>query len=261
MMIRRLTPFALLVTLSVTAHGQARGDFHWAQALPAGNEVSIHNVNGDIKVVPSASGKVEVVGIKRGDGRDADRLKVNVEPTSHGVVVCVMYDDGGSTCDDNGSHSRRNNDWNHASINLEVAVPTNLTVSASSVSGDVSVTGAHGDVSANSVSGDIRLDGLQASSVTAHSVSGDVNVHIDQLAGSGDLSFNTVSGDVTLGLPRQFDADVSMSTVSGGMDSDFPITLGGNRVSRRRIEARIGNGGRRLELNTVSGDVKLRMNK
>jgi hypothetical protein len=257
-MIRRLTPFALLVTFSMTAHGQARGDFHWQQALPAGNEVEIHNVNGDIKVVPSASGKVEVVGIKRGD---ADRLKVNVEPTSHGVVVCVMYDDGGSTCDDQGSHSHRNNDWNHASINLEVAVPTNLTVSASSVSGDVSVTGAHGDVSANSVSGDIRLDHLLATSVTAHSVSGDVHVNIDQLAGSGDLSFHTVSGDVTLDLPRQFDADVSMSTVSGGMDSDFPITLGGSRMSRRRIEARIGNGGRRLELNTVSGDVKLRMNK
>ena len=219
-------------------------------------------MNGDIKVVPSTSGKVEVVGIKRGTAATSTVSRSNVEQTSRGVVVCVLYDDAGSTCDDRSARTRAaTTNWNDASINLEVAVPTNLTVSASSVSGDVSVTGAQGDVSANSVSGDIQLDASSATSVTAHSVSGDVNVRIDQLTGRGDLSFHTVSGDVTLELPRQFDADVSMSTVSGGMDSDFPITLGNSRMSRRSIEARIGNGGRRLELTTVSGDVKLRMNK
>jgi len=32
-------------------------------------------------------------------------------------------------------------------------------------------------------------------------------------------------------------------------------------VNRRNIEARIGSGGRRLDLTTVSGDVKLRANR
>jgi hypothetical protein len=39
------------------------------------------------------------------------------------------------------------------------------------------------------------------------------------------------------------------------------MTLGNGRVNRRNIEARIGAGGRRLDLNTVSGDVKLRANR
>jgi DUF4097 and DUF4098 domain-containing protein YvlB len=116
-------------------------------------------------------------------------------------------------------------------------------------------------VSANSVSGDIVLNHLRARSVTAHTVSGDVEVMVDEFTGSGDLSFHTVSGDVTLELPRQFDADVSMTTVSGAMDSDYPITLGNGRTSRRSINARIGNGGRRLELKTVSGDVKLKIKR
>ncbi|HTE45361.1 MAG TPA: hypothetical protein VK636_08980, partial [Gemmatimonadaceae bacterium] len=64
----------------------------------------------------------------------------------------------------------------------------------------------------------------------------------------------------TLELPRQFDADVSMTTVSGSMDSDYPLTINGNqRMSRRNMDARIGAGGRRLDLATVSGDVKIRM--
>ena len=261
-MIRRFIPFVLVATIASQARAQARADFRWENALAAGNEVSIRNVNGDIKVVPSTSGKVQVVGIKRGSGPDLDRLRANVEQTSRGVVICVLYDDAASSCDDRGHHSdRRNHQWNDASMNLEVAVPTNLTVSARSISGDVSVAGTHGDVIANSVSGDIQLDRLEATSVSARSVSGNIDVRVDQLIGPGHLSFHTVSGNVTLALPKQLDADVSMATVSGGMNSDYPITIGNRRMSPRRIDARIGNGGRRLELDTVSGDVALRMNK
>jgi len=66
-----------------------------------------------------------------------------------------------------------------------------------------------------------------------------------------------VSGDVTVMLPKGLNADISMHTTSGALDSDFPMTLNG-RMGRGRIEARIGQGGRDLEVRTVSGDVRLR---
>jgi DUF4097 and DUF4098 domain-containing protein YvlB len=135
----------------------------------------------------------------------------------------------------------------------------NLQVAASSVSGDVSVTGAQGDVRANTVSGDVRLDKLHASSIKANTVSGDLEVRIDEFTGRGDLSFNTVSGDLTLMVPRNFDADLSMSSVSGDVNSDFALTVGsGNRMRRGAVEARIGNGGRRLDVHSVSGSLRLR---
>ncbi|HEY4216426.1 MAG TPA: DUF4097 family beta strand repeat-containing protein [Gemmatimonadaceae bacterium] len=260
-MTRRLIPlaFAALVApmLAMPAAAQTNADFRWSKALPAGNEVEIHNISGDIRVVPSKTGKVEIVGIRRGRG-DVDLLKADVEENSHGIVVCVLYDDPNGSCDDN--HSSRHNDrnWNDARMDFEVSVPTNLRVSAGSVSGDVSITGAEGDVTATSVSGDVKMLDLRANSVTAHSVSGDVDVRVNQLTGRGDLEFHSVSGDVTLELPTQLDADLSMSTVSGDLNSDFPITLSNGRMNRRRIEARIGKGGRRLELQTVSGDVRIK---
>jgi hypothetical protein len=264
-MIRRLAPVALLAALAVPAFAQNRGDFRWEKALPAGNQVSVNNINGDITVVPSTSGKVEVVGIKRGDSQYFDRLRADVQQTSRGVVICVLDTDADSYCDENGMHSNSRNrsnrgdrDWNNVSMSLEIAVPTNLMVSASSVSGDVSITGATGDVRANSVSGDIKLDRLRASSVSANTVSGDVEVSVQEFTGRGDLVFNSVSGDVTLDLPRQLDADLTMTTVSGEINSDFALTLGNGRMNRRAVEARIGAGGRRLNLTTVSGDVKLR---
>jgi DUF4097 and DUF4098 domain-containing protein YvlB len=265
-MIRRLVPVALIAALAAPTLAQTRADFHWEKALAAGNEVSIHNINGDITVIPSTTGKVEVVGIKRGSG-DLERIRADVQQTSHGVVICVLDTAADSYCDERGMHSnsRNNNrgdhDWNNVSMNLEVAVPTNLQVSANSVSGDVSITGATGDVRANSVSGDLKLDRLRASSVVANTVSGDVEVSIQEFTGRGDLVFHTVSGDVTLDLPRQLDVDLSMTTVSGGINSDYALTLGNGRMNRRNIEARIGAGGRRLDLSTVSGDVKLRANR
>lgn len=268
-MIRRFSAtVALLATLSVPAAAQNTADFNWSKAIAAGGQVAIHNINGNIKVVPSTSGKVEVLGFKRGSGRALDNMKVDVVESSRGINVCVIRTDLDSYCDENGMHQNdhrgrwdRDDDWGNGRINLEVAVPNNVTVRPSSVSGDIDVTGAHGDIRASTVSGDVTLDKLVASSVNATSVSGDVSVHVDQLTGNGDFRFQSVSGDVILELPREFGADLSMSTVSGDIDSDFPITLGNGRMSRRSMNARIGAGGRRLDVSTVSGDLKLRMNK
>lgn len=259
-MLRRLLSTALVVAVATPALAQ-RADFSWEKALSAGNDVSIRNINGDIKVKPSTSGKVEVTGFKRGNSRYFDEIKAEARETSNGVVICVLQADDDSHCDDEGRRHWGNHDWHDVRMDLEVAVPTNLRVSASTVSGDLSVEGAHGDVDANTVSGDVRLERLHAASIHANSVSGDIDVGVDELTGRGDLYFHTVSGDVSLAVPRGFDADLSMSTVSGDMDSDFPVTLGNGRMSRRRIEARIGNGGRRLDVATVSGDLKIRMAK
>jgi DUF4097 and DUF4098 domain-containing protein YvlB len=260
-MTQRLLSLGFIACLSLPAAAQNRGDFRWEKALAAGNEVSIHNINGDIKVTPSTNGQVSIVGTKRGSDRYFDRIKAEVQETSHGITVCVVQEDADSYCDDRGVHMHGDHDWNNVRMDLEVSIPANLIVSASSVSGNVDITGANGDVEASSVSGDIRLARLRATSVRAHTVSGDLDVGVDAFTGRGDLSFKSVSGDVTLEVPRGFDADVSMSTVSGDINSDFPMTLGNGRMSHRRIEARIGNGGRRLDVSTVSGSLKLRMAK
>jgi DUF4097 and DUF4098 domain-containing protein YvlB len=264
---RRLISATLVATFAVPAAAFAQQpDFHWDRAVAAGKEVSIYNISGNIKVTASTTGKVEVVGVKHGDSRYFDRIRADVQETSTGVSICVLYDGADSSCDDRGGHNDRRGDrgWRDGydvSMSLEVAVPTTLLVSASNVSGDVMVTGAHGTIDVASVSGDVRLEKLHADGVRANSVSGNVDVQVDEFTGKGDLVFRSVSGDVTLDAPRNFDADISMSTVSGDINSDFPLTLNGGRMRRRNLEARIGNGGRRFDVSTVSGDLRIRAAK
>lgn len=261
-MIKRIVPvlsFTLLCAPLVVQAQDRDGDFHWERRLGSGQRVHARNINGDISVAPSSSGRVEIVGVRRGSGRAASRLTAQVTETPDGVIVCVIRVDSDDECDNNGnrSHSDDDDDWGHASINLQIKLPSSVELDASSVSGNVEIVGAQGDLRAGTVSGDLRLDRVRVSSLEARTVSGSINASVESLDGSGPLSFKTVSGDVSLALPRNLNADLAMSSVSGQLDSDFQLTLGG-RTSRRRIEARIGHGGRELDVTTVSGDVRLR---
>jgi hypothetical protein len=261
----RSVSLALLLGAPLAAQQAAQPDFRWEKALPAGSAVSLHNLNGNVSVAPSTTGKVEVVGVKRGSRRYFDEVTLEVVETSRGIMVCSMFKSADMECDESGYRVRndRRRGWRDrdddfdVSIDIVVKVPKEMVVSANSVSGDVDVTGAEGRVRAGSVSGDVRLARLRATGVRASSVSGDITVSVDALTGDGDLHFSSVSGNVTAELPRTIDADVTMRSVSGSLDSDFPLTLNG-RLNRHSIEARIGKGGRALEVHTVSGDVRLR---
>jgi DUF4097 and DUF4098 domain-containing protein YvlB len=259
----RQAALALLATTTPLLAQQP--DFRWEKALANGSEVSVHNLNGDVSVTTSTTGKVEVTGVKRGNRRYFDEVTIEVIETARGVTICPMFRNADMECDERGFrvHGRRggrDNDWDDVSIDIAVKLPKGMQVRANSVSGNVDVVGAEGDVRAGSVSGDVRMVGLRATSVRASSVSGNVDVRVDALTGQGDLKFSSVSGNVTAELPQNMDADVRMRSVSGSLDSDFALTLNG-RMSRHSLEARIGKGGRELEVTTVSGNVRLRATK
>jgi hypothetical protein len=269
-----MTARTLLLPLLIAAPLAAQqttttSDFRWEKALPAGSNVRLHNISGDITVSPAGGDRVEVVGIKRGASRYHADVTLEVVEVTGGIIVCAMYRDRDMRCDEDGYSSRDrdrdrdrrwgrdDDDYDRASIDIVVKLPRSATVNASSVSGNVTVTGAEGSVRAGSVSGDVRMTGLRAATVRASSVSGDVDVGIVALTGDGELRFTSVSGDVVVELPRALDADVTMRSVSGALDSEYPLTLNG-RVNRSSLDARIGKGGRELRVTTVSGDVTLR---
>lgn len=257
----RAASLGTVLAASAAAQATPQPDFRWEKALAAGSVVRLHNLNGDITVTAGSGDRVEIVGVKRGNRRYFDNVTIEIVEASDGIVACAMFSDLDMECSENGMRSRgrgdRDNDWDDVSIDMQVRLPRGMRVSAGSVSGDVTVTGAEGDVRATSVSGDVEALRLRASSVRATSVSGDVLVSIDALTGDGSLHFTSVSGDVIAELPKNLNADVSMRTVSGSLDTEFPITLNG-RMRRSSLDARIGQGGRELNVTTVSGDVTLR---
>jgi len=128
-----------------------------------------------------------------------------------------------------------------------------------STSGDVDVRGARGDVSARSVSGDVSLDHVDGQDVRAETVSGDVGF-AGPIHDGGRYGFHSHSGDLTVRPEGDFNAQVSVSTFSGDMESDWPMTINpnGGMVHPREWEFTIGSGSAKLTLESFSGTIYLR---
>jgi hypothetical protein len=128
----------------------------------------------------------------------------------------------------------------------------------SSVSGDIEARDVSGDVRSTTVSGEITLRDLRSRSVSAKSTSGSLEYAGDFTRG-GRYEFHSHSGDVTLHVPADAGLDVSMSTFSGSIDTDFAVTLGGGERRRagRDMEFALNGGGARVSIETFSGDASL----
>lgn len=232
----------LSLLFAATATAQ---DFQKSYHLGAGGQIQIGNVSGDVVVTGYDGDSVIVKGYK--EGRDSDRLDVEDRSSDSHVDVKVHYPRN-CNCD--------------ASIRFEVQVPRSVKYdfdNVSSVSGNVEVSNVSGRIRANSVSGNVEVNSVSGS-VTAKSVSGNVGVNINRLDGAtDDMKFSSVSGNVDVNLPADVDADVDMSSLSGGIKTDFALEVTKERYGpRTSARGKLGNGSRRLQLSSVSGSLSLR---
>ena len=130
------------------------------------------------------------------------------------------------------------------------------------VSGGITVSGARGDVTAESVSGDLDLRDVVARQIRTHTTSGDISF-LGAILDAGRYEFTTHSGEVTLSLPGDIGAELSVSTFNGGIESDFPITLkagehGIGAAQAKRLSFTVGRGTARIIAETFSGDITLK---
>jgi hypothetical protein len=101
---------------------------------------------------------------------------------------------------------------------------------------------ASADIEIETISGDIEIDGIL-----------------------GRMDINTISGFIDLSLPENHNADLELSTISGSMYSDFDFKSdeekGYSHYRRNEVSKRLNNGGTRIFLKTISGDIFLRKSK
>jgi hypothetical protein len=275
-----LATSATLAAAQIPAR-QTDASFTWTGRVASGATLRMRNIAGQINVERSTSGQVEVTGLKEWRRGDPADVRFEVTPEGADVVICAIWFEGACASNDRGSTSRRDDNRdvsrnNDVSVVFTVKLPSGVNidargvsagvsvvgargiVQAASVSGNVIVTEVSGTVNATSVSGNVEVEGTTLSGVTATSVSGNVAVNVDALTGSSPLTFNSVSGNVEATFPAALDADVSMTTVSGRVNSDFPFASTAGRTFSRNLNGRIGSGGRGLTFSTVSGDITLR---
>ncbi|HUR94857.1 MAG TPA: DUF4097 family beta strand repeat-containing protein [Gemmatimonadales bacterium] len=124
-----------------------------------------------------------------------------------------------------------------------------------SVNEDVRVSDASGEVVAETVNGEIILERVDATSLEATTVNGDVG-YDGPIRNGGRYTMSSHNGDVTLAVAESSSASVAVSTYNGEFASAFPVTLRETRKGKR-FSFTLGSGSAQVSLESFQGTVQL----
>jgi DUF4097 and DUF4098 domain-containing protein YvlB len=124
-----------------------------------------------------------------------------------------------------------------------------------SVNESVGISNSSGELTAETVNGDITLSRVDATSVMASSVNGEL-LYEGTIRDGGRYAFSTHNGDITVTVAEGANAAVSVSTFNGEFASEFPVTLTETRKGKR-FSFTIGSGSAQITLESFQGSIEL----
>ncbi|GLQ95694.1 DUF4097 family beta strand repeat-containing protein [Dyella mobilis] len=125
------------------------------------------------------------------------------------------------------------------------------------VSGDILAPSLGHAVDLQTVSGHIQANGGPWQQLNLSTVSGDVQLS-GGLATGGSMSVDSMSGDVQLQLPASLSSSIHASTFSGDLRSDFGTPTQPEHGPGSRLDYVAGHGDGKINLETFSGDMRIR---
>jgi DUF4097 and DUF4098 domain-containing protein YvlB len=259
---RPLRTAALASVLSLAAAasawaGSATETIDRTFTLPQGRQVVVQNLNGAVQVGAWDSPQVRLVAVKSAHAATDSRaraylrqLEVKVEETPEKLVIRTRTP---------GSEGGVMGWLACAGVDGEVAyrlmLPREARLAASTVNGNVEVSGLVAPVRASSTNGDVLLEVV--GEAEASSVNGNIRVTMRRSEPRSAMDISTVNGSILLLLPSEFRAYVDARTTNGSVGSDLPMQVEGRR-SRSRLVGHLNGGNTRLTLRTTNGSIWLK---
>lgn len=212
--------------------------------------IQLANINGRVEVRAWDGEGVKLAAIKKGRTEEivAD-IKILVESSPDRLSIRTEL-------------ARVKRGWwrgttREGEVNYTLLVPATAGLeNIDTVNGSVQIEGISGPVRATTVNGSIRGDAL-AGAAEFETVNGNIEFHHSKLGEDARLRASSVNGSIEVHLPADQSAALRASTVNGAIHSDFSFTTTSDH-SRRKVEARIREGGARIELSTVNGGIRVR---
>jgi len=204
-----------------------------------------------IDVDASPNGGVRIEGWDRNEilVRAKVVARARSESDARGIAEEVELDLGNRIHAEGPKTGKKEGWW----VSYRVYVPHNSNLNLESVNGGISISEVSGEIDFRTTNGGVVLDAL-AGDVNGSTTNGGVKI---ELTGNGwdgsGLDVRTTNGGVKLAIPDGYNAELESGTVNGGFRIEFPITVQG-RIDRR-IEAVLGDGGKKIRVHTTNGGV------
>ena len=233
-----------LAALSISASAQVNEEFHRTVPLPSNGRVSLGNVNGNVTITGWERTEVQIDAVKKASNQQKlDEATIEVDAGGDYVRIRTRYPE---------NHTNNN----AASVTYELHVPRTARLDhIDLVNGSLTVSQVSGDIRSSLVNGKTMVHDLAARAELS-SVNGTIDAYYRSLESVQSIELKSVNGAVRLGLPSSPNADVTISTVNGGITTDFPLTVQGKFMGRH-LDGKLGNGGTRIEISNVNGSVHI----
>jgi DUF4097 and DUF4098 domain-containing protein YvlB len=244
-----------MFTLALGAHaadrrGALTEEFHQTYALTANGRVELDNINGDVHISSWDRNEVKVDAVKYADTKERlDEAKIEIDARNDSISIQTKYP--------NHDHT-----WNWGSHNNPAGVEYTLTVPRTAhldeiklINGALDITGVSGEVRASCINGRLSAHDL-AGRAHLETVNGHLDARFDQLAGKS-VELNSVNGSVELTIPSDSQAQISASTISGGIENDFGLHVNRHQFVGHNLRGELGNGGTHIKLENVNGKIEI----
>ncbi|MEO6806196.1 MAG: DUF4097 family beta strand repeat-containing protein [Edaphobacter sp.] len=278
---------ALSTLLLSGAAATAQSDTTWEKSYTVSGQPTLLLSTGDSQLNIHSCGSCQTVHIHV-TAQNTDLSRYILEESQSGNTVNFSLKEK--------SHIGLYINRRDASVHVDVETPANLTLDARSTDGNLTAADLHGNLTIRTsdggqeltgVSGTLNLrssdghlrvrdasgtietrgsDGNQniAGSFTSlHLHSSDGSIHVELADGShlsADSSIESDNGSVTLRLPKNFPAELSVSTSDGSIQSTLPLVVDGYNSkgsSGHSIRGKFNGGGSLLTIHTSDGSVHL----
>jgi DUF4097 and DUF4098 domain-containing protein YvlB len=128
-------------------------------------------------------------------------------------------------------------------------------ISVNSVNEDVSVANSSGEIVAGTVNGEIDLRIIDAATVDASTINGDI-AYSGSIRNGGRYGFTTHNGDITMTVAQGTNASVAVSTFNGDFESEFEVPLRGTQKGKG-FRFTLGSGSAQVTLESFQGTIEL----
>lgn len=243
-----------LFNCSIIFGGTEEKEFNKTIPFIEGGTIYLKNTTGEVTIESWDKEKVEINALIKVKGEYADevidKVKININPDNRHLEIIVKYPDKEDYDIDFWDWIKGKRKPN-ISVSFQLRIPYISDVDISLVTGSISVDKIKGAVDVETVTGSISIQDI-AGNIDTKTVTGSISLqNID-----GSIDAKTVTGDIKVLLPENINADLSAELVTGKIHTDFHVKIKGN-ISKKRIDGVINDGGPLINLETVTGSIRL----
>jgi DUF4097 and DUF4098 domain-containing protein YvlB len=253
----------------------------------SGQQLKVSGVNGSITIKVGNENRIHMVAIKKAKAKTKkeaqdvlDATWIEILPITDGLKIATKH-----------PNKKMLRGGKSVLVNYTLTVPQVLTLSASTINGEIEIANTEGEIRAKTTNGKITIDGSKGVLITRttngeieiKNVAGSVDakttnggIKLDQIRGginakttNGSVDGNiiklpnesvqiqTTNGRISLTLPTDVQAQLKAQTANGRISTDIPITLQGN-FSRRFLQGALNGGGNiHISLQTTNGNINI----